>query len=160
MANSISFEPMNLDHLRVMDEWKYNAYFPDFDLSAYHASHEKGLTPLPGPAGCEGFAVKDGEALIGLFEYYRDVDGQPEIGMALNPRFIYQGLGKQVMRAGIDFLLHQRDYRERFIYLTVAIKNVPAVRFYQKFGFSTYRDVVDQDGVITDLKMKYELRGA
>ncbi|MBK9177810.1 MAG: GNAT family N-acetyltransferase, partial [Flavobacteriales bacterium] len=56
-------------------------------------------------------------------------------------------MGKQVMRAGIDFLLHQRNYRERFISLTVAVKNVPAVSFYTKFGFSTYRDVVGRDGV-------------
>lgn len=157
MANNFSFEPMNIKLLRIIEKWKYNEYFPDFDLSAYYKSNENGMIILVGPAGCEGFAVKEGEELIGLFEYYPDIDGKPAIGLALHPELIYKGLGTDVMNAIIHFLLNQKKYSDRFMYLTVAVNNIPAIKFYKKFGFEKYRNVEDKKGEITDLKMRYEL---
>lgn len=138
-----------------MEKWEFNKFFPDFDLSAYRKSHEQGLKILSGPAGCEGFAVKDGNEILGLFEYYPDINGKPEIGLALNPQLIYKGLGKKVMDKGINYLHNRKKYSAKYIYLTVAVNNIPAIKFYEKYGFKKYMEVKSDNGEITDFKMRY-----
>ncbi|MBI2279284.1 MAG: GNAT family N-acetyltransferase [Bacteroidetes bacterium] len=148
---------MNIDCLEIMEKWKFNQYFPKLDMSAYRKSYEDGNRILSGPSGCEGFAVMDRESLIGLFEYYPDIDGKPEIGLALSPDLIYQGLGKKVMDAGIIHLLKYNQYDESYIYLTVSAENIPGIKFYMKYGFSKYKEVKNGEEEITDYKMKYKL---
>lgn len=154
---SYIFVPMNIDCLEIMEKWKFNPFFPKLDMSAYRKSYEVGNRILSGPSGCEGFAVMDKERLIGLFEYYPDIDGKPEIGLALSPDLIYQGLGKKVMDAGIIHLLMYNQYDESYIYLTVSAENIPGIKFYMKYGFSKYKEVRNGEDEITDYKMRYIL---
>lgn len=154
---SYTIIPMNIDCLEIMEKWKFNHYFPELDISAYRRSYEEGNRILSGPSGSEGFAVMDGERLIGLFEYYPDIDGKPEIGLALSPDLIYQGLGKKVLDEGIKHLLEHNQYNESYIYLTVSAENIPGIKFYKKYGFSKYKDIMNGEEEITDYKMKYKL---
>lgn len=154
---SYNFIPMKIDSLEIMEKWKFNQYFSKFDMSAYRKSYEDGNGILSGPSGCEGFAVMERENLIGLFEYYPDIDRNPEIGLALNPDLIYQGLGKKVMDAVIIHLLNYHQYDESYIYLTVSAENIPGIKFYMKYGFSKYKDIENGEGEVTDYKLKYKL---
>ena len=153
----LNFEPITINHLSEMENWEFNQFFPEFDMSAYRKSYGNGSIILSGPAGCDGFAVIKENETIALFEYYPDVEGIPEIGLALHPNLIYKGLGKAVMDEGISFLINQKRYTKKCIYLTVDIYNIPAIKFYKKYGFETYKLVKNKQGEVTNYKMRLEL---
>lgn len=130
------FVPMSREYLAAMEGWTYGEYFPDFDVEAYRASARLGADPLPGPAGCDGYAVLDGaEQLIGLFEYYFDDDGTASIGLALRPDLTNRGLGRAFLEAGLEFLVGHYDYRRPYVHLTVDPGNAPALKLYRRAGF-------------------------
>lgn len=149
---------MNISFLQEMEKWKYNQYFPEFDMSAYRQSFDQGDEILHGPANCEGYAITLKNEIIGLFEFYPQMKNKPEIGLALHPKFIYQGLGSKIMDNGIRFILENKNYKEEAIYLTVSSENIPALKFYTKFGFKIYEDVKNEEQIVTDYKMRYLLK--
>ena len=151
------FSPMGEEYLTTMDGWTYDAYFPDFDVEAYHASVRAGTTPPTGPAGCDGFAVLSADhGLTGIFEYYFENDGTASIGLALNPAITNQGLGRGFLEAGIAFLETNYNYGGSYVYLNVHQANVPALKLYQRAGFERI-STETSDG---DIRMRRRVQSA
>ena len=130
------FIPMSSKYLSAMDGWTYGEHFPDFDVEAYQASARLGADPLSGPGGCDGYAVlDDAEELIGLFEYYFNDNGTASIGLALRPALTNRGLGRDLLEAGVEFLVSNYNYRRPYVYLSVDPGNEPALKLYHRAGF-------------------------
>lgn len=128
------FTPMTIDYIKEITEWKYGGVVKGIYTDPYFESHKEGNRELRGPGGCYGYAVMDGDSLIGLFEYYLK-DGCMEIGLALNPILTGKGLGKDFVLAGLEFGIKEFSYDEAYIRLTVDVNNHPAIRVYEKAGF-------------------------
>lgn len=133
------FIPMNLEYAHEIKEWKYNGFVKDIYMDPYFENYDKETGKTKGPGGCEGFVVTDSDKIIGLFEYYF-TDGILEIGLALNPKMVGKGLGKEFVDEGIAFGIREFDYKENYVKLTVNSKNKPAVRVYEKAGFIKHNE--------------------
>lgn len=153
------FEPMNMKYLNEMSRWEYDEFFPDFDMSAYYESYSAEDGSMKGPGGCDGFAALDQkDVLSGLFEYYPTDTGDVFIGLALSPQKQFRGLGRHLLEDGIAFLKSRYSYRRQYVYLSVRVNNIPAVKLYEKAGFSIHREIKDDNGEITHHEMRRPVR--
>lgn len=89
---------------------------------------------LKGPGGCDGFGVFVNDALFGLFEYYWK-GSTMEIGLAIHPDYVGQGLSNGFINAGIEFGVFHYRYVKDFVQLSVDIDNIAAYKAYLKNGF-------------------------
>jgi ribosomal-protein-alanine N-acetyltransferase len=125
---------MSLEHIFEIADWKYEGVVAGIYIDPYLASHEKGESPLRGPAGCYGYAAMDGNRVVGLFEYYLHDDAM-EIGLALAPSLVGKGWGTEFVLTGIQFGIRELGYTKPFIKLAVDMDNLPAIKVYEKAGF-------------------------
>ncbi len=89
---------------------------------------------IRGLNGCLSYVALLNQQLYGLFEYYLK-NGVMEIGLALNPKMVGKGLGRDFVKQGILFGLKEFNYQKDYVYLTVNENNKPAIRLYEKVGF-------------------------
>ncbi|MGM0420873.1 MAG: GNAT family N-acetyltransferase [Bacillota bacterium] len=132
-----NFVEMNLESIEKIASWEYEGAVKSIYVQPYFDSYNEATGEMRGPADCKGFAVYDDEFLVGLFEYYF-YDKIMEIGLALNPDLVGQGLGQKFLEAGISFGLSNFNYREDYIKLTVNEANLPALKIYERAGFYRY----------------------
>jgi len=150
---------MNMEYLDEMSQWRYDRFFPDLDMSAYYESYSAEDGTSKGPGGCDGYAAFDGDdELSGLFEYYRAETGDVFVGLALRPQKRFRGLGRQLLEDGIAFLKSRYSYSREYVYLSVGVNNTPAIKLYEKAGFSIHKEVKDDNGEITHHEMRRPVR--
>ena len=143
------FRPISMEEAEEIEEWHYEGKFEDLYMTPYFISADKG-GPIKGPGGCDGFVALYEGKVAGLFEYTLDA-GVLVIGLALSPDFVGKGGGADFVRQGIAFGLATYDDKIDVIELEVNRNNKPAIRVYEKVGFSKIRCVENE--VVMRLKV-------
>ena len=128
-----TFKRITIGDILKIKEWKYKKGYMDVVFMKPYLDNYMHNKPLKGPANCDGFAVFKGKILFGLFEYY--IKDDIEVGLAINPEYVGEGLAKSFIKEGIEFGVKQYDYKKDYIRLVVEIKNKPAYKAYLKAGF-------------------------
>jgi putative acetyltransferase len=115
------------------------------------------------PEGRTGIvAVMDGE-IVGTADLTRDKGRRSHvghIGICVHDAFHGRGVGSGLMAALIDTADNWLGLRR--LELAVFVDNAPAIRLYEKFGFSvegTRRAVAFRDGAFVDDHVMARLRG-
>lgn len=144
-----TFKQITIGDILKIKEWKYKeGYMKDIFIKPYLDNYMRNK-PLKGPGNCDGFAVYEGNILLGLFEFY--VNDDIEIGLAINPEFVGKGLAKTFIKQGIDFGVINYNYKMDYVKLSVGIENLPAYKAYLKTGF------VEIDRNKEEIMMQYKL---
>ncbi|QVK16766.1 GNAT family N-acetyltransferase [Mycoplasmatota bacterium] len=144
------FEPMRLDYANEIASWRYIGFMKEIFMKPYFDNYNTESKEMKGPGNCDGYAVVDKDNLIGLFEYYFKA-GFMEIGLALNPKFVGNGMSKDFILKGIAFGIKQYNYQKEAILLSVDKENKSAYKAYLKVGFVEYNRTEDE------IEMKYFL---
>ena len=74
------------------------------------------------------------EQVVGYMFCRKIMDQYHLNNIAVHPDFICRRIGTQLMRHLISILISKRVYT---ILLEVSVKNIPAIKFYQSFGFTS-----------------------
>ena len=74
------------------------------------------------------------EQVVGYMFGWKIMDQYHLNNIAVHPDFICRRIGTQLMRHLISILISKRVYT---ILLEVSAKNIPAIKFYQSFGFTS-----------------------
>jgi len=144
------FISVTVETIKIVAEWTYDGFVKSVYVTPYFESI-KADKILKGPDGCDGFIAYIDGSIAGLLEFYFE-DDIMELGIALNPIFIGKGLGKEFIRQGIIFGIEKYNYNKKFIKLSVNEKNIPAIKAYQKAGFSYYK----KNGDIFEMRKEIE----
>lgn len=105
---------------------------------AYIEERKKTLNANPHITHC--WVAKDGERLVGFS--FADKSKKHRIwAMYVLPEYKRRGIGKQLMKASLDWLGGRQD-----VYLNVASYNERAIKFFESFGFRI-TDNVPANGV-------------
>ena len=139
---TFKFTPMTIEYAEEIKKWKYDGVVKSIYVKPYFESYNKETGEMFGPGGCKGYGVVQENELIGLFEYYLN-DEIIEIGLALSPKVVGKGMGKDFVLQGIAFGVKEFDYKEKHIKLSVNKENKPAIRVYEKAGFIKVKE--DED---------------
>ncbi|MTI65635.1 MAG: GNAT family N-acetyltransferase [Firmicutes bacterium] len=137
-----NFVSMNIEYAKKIKKWRYNGFVKSIYIKPYFENYKENKK-LKGPSNCEGYVVLSDDEIIGLFEYYF-TDDILEIGLALNPKLVGKGLGKEFVDEGIKFGIKEFSYKGEYIKLTVNSKNKPAIRVYKNIGFIKYSKNEDE----------------
>ncbi|MTI71699.1 MAG: GNAT family N-acetyltransferase [Firmicutes bacterium] len=138
-----NFAPMNIEYAKKIKNWRYNGFVKSIYMEPYFKNYDKENKKLKGPSNCDGYVVLSYDEIVGLFEYYF-TDDILEIGLALNPKLVGKGLGKEFVYQGIKFGIKEFSYKGEYIKLTVNKKNKPAIKVYEKTGFLKYTENEDE----------------
>lgn len=130
-----SFKPINLKILDEISSWSYGGKMERIYIQPYYDNFNQDTLETRGPGGCFGYGVYEKETLKGLFEYYF-YDGVMEIGLALEPKCVGQGLSKTFILEGIDFGIKTYKYELPYVQLHVDLDNESAKYAYLKAGFT------------------------
>ncbi|SEA71613.1 Acetyltransferase (GNAT) domain-containing protein [Thalassobacillus cyri] len=79
--------------------------------------------------------------LVGLIAYQLEAGDFWITRMAVHPRWMRQGFGKELL----DRVLFLNPTSR--CYVTTGAKNEPAMRFYQKYGFKQQQELVTEEGI-------------
>ncbi len=130
MLRHYSFRQMDGADAREISCWRYE---PPYDFYDWTADPED-LAELLDPESRRenSFSVRDGEELVGFFQFGRRV-GAVDLGLGLRPDLTGRGLGLGFVLSGLEFA------RGRFapdcFTLSVAAFNGRAIRAYERAGF-------------------------
>jgi RimJ/RimL family protein N-acetyltransferase len=97
------------------------------------------------------FLMEGLEGPVGKFSYFdhNERNRSCEFGYVLDPRYRGQGLGEELVRAGVDAVFRDETLNLNKLYCQTAEFNLPSVRTLEKLGLK-------RDGV---LREHHELRG-
>jgi RimJ/RimL family protein N-acetyltransferase len=71
-----------------------------------------------------------------------EFDGYPEIKIMVAEK-CGKGLGKEATKILLDYAFNKAGFNK--ISLSVYKDNIPAIKLYQKFGFKTIKEAIDED---------------
>ena len=124
-----------MEFVKEIDSWNYEGFIEEVVMTPYFESLKE-TNRLKGPGGCDGFvALLDNEA-AGLFEFNTNGNVM-EIGLALKPNLVGEGLGANYVQQGIEFGIQHYNTNIGIVKLVVDSKNKAAIRVYEKVGFSS-----------------------
>ena len=124
-------EPLRQSDAERIASWHYEGEYAFYDAEA----DAEDLAELLDPAlrGDSMFAVRDAAGeLVGFFAF-QNSDGVVDFGLGLHPDLTGKGLGKDFVRADLDFA--QSRFSPKTIQLRVAAFNKRAIKIYQRVGF-------------------------
>lgn len=136
------FIPITMDHVTIIEKWRYNGFEKQLYMDCYHESSNRGESPLKGPRGSKGFAVYKDNRIAGLFEFYFEEKGV-YLGLALAPDLVGRRLSKDFILSGIEFGKDHLGLKGR-VYLEVDRRNIQGIRAYEKTGFKVTGRVGDE----------------
>ncbi|SDJ14826.1 GNAT family N-acetyltransferase [Salimicrobium halophilum] len=127
------FRPITIEYVKEISSWNYEGYVEEVIMTPYIESFEKSQE-LTGPGGSDGFVAFLNNETAGLFEF--NIQGTVmEIGLALRPDLIGQGLGVTYVQQGLEFGLQYYTADLFLVRLSVDKRNEAAIRVYEKTGF-------------------------
>jgi ribosomal-protein-alanine N-acetyltransferase len=139
------FAPLRWRDARQIRRWRYTEPYSVYDLNTPDMLVALYLSPLWRLAGVARFcAVRDEHGtLVGMFQFMRH-GAAMEIGVALRPDLTGQGLGLDLVRAGL--LYGVRHFQPVIFKLEVAAFNERARRVYERAGFRAVRSLPKRVG--------------
>lgn len=137
--SSYQFKKIRYDDVLEIEKWRYYGFEKRLYMDVYHESYIKKLNPLLGPRNCLGYTAFYKNELFGLMEFYFESDGV-HLGLGINPIFIGKLMSRDFILSGIDFLRSNFDNVKRIL-LEVDIRNIQAIKAYEKAGFKLLRKV-------------------
>lgn len=100
----------------------------------------------------------NGPHVLGFAQFLRRSDGQGELArIYVLPAHQRQGIGRALLQAGVNAMAREGIHR---CYVSVEVDNVPAIAFYQNFGFRYHRAYASfvGDQLVQLLELKASLR--
>lgn len=131
----LHFIPMNIDFVHIIQQWKYVGFMESINMDAYETYYEQYGEATRGPGNCFGFVAMEQDNIIGLFEYYPQMNQGVEIGLALAPGYVGKGLSKSFILEGIAFGISFGGWDPNEVRLDVETNNLAAYHAYLKAGF-------------------------
>ena len=132
--DGVQIVPMTLAYAAQIATWRYPAPYDCYDMNGadpvFLASPEGGYFALTGQAGLIGFRSfgADGQVPGGEYDAFA-----LDTGGGLRPDLTGVGLGREAIRAGLDF--GRQQFEPRAFRVTIATFNVRAQRVVTSLGF-------------------------
>lgn len=79
------------------------------------------------------YLVKKGDKKLGVFDLNKIKDNEAYLGIYLNPIFIGQGYGSEILSFMLDF--SRENHAIKVMKLEVFTRNIPAINLYENLGF-------------------------
>lgn len=121
----------------------------------------KWTTPIKETGWGRSFIAISNEKVVGhlnIKNYLETALHRVKLGMGIEQAFRHNGIGSQLLKEAIK-LCHENKIE--YIDLSVFAHNIPAIKLYQKFGFTqtaVFHDVFRMDDVsIDDIQMVLKL---
>lgn len=131
------FDPISEEYADAIVSWKESDGYACYDAEG----NETELDDMLLSGEFDFFIVKtDSGELLGFIECTFDEEGVMEIGCALVPEFMGQGLGCEFISACMEFVLEHYDYGKETIKTLLKPGDIHAIKVYERVGFS----VVDE----------------
>jgi len=128
------FVPMNAEHAKACDGWRYSPPYDFYDLRSDEGDRDAFMNP--DSWGTELFAVlDDGGELSGYF-VFKDKGEGLYIGLGMRPDLTGRGLGSDFVEAGISFGARRLKMFAPDVVLEVAEFNTRAIKLYGELGFA------------------------
>ncbi len=140
------FDPISDEYADAIVSWKESDGYACYDAQGNETQLDDMLV-----SGEFDFFVAKSEAgeLIGFIECTFDDDHIMEIGCALVPEFLGQGLGCEFISACMEFVMDHFEYEKRMIKTLLKPGDTHAIKVYERVGFS----VVDESGEWVELNI-------
>jgi len=104
------------------------------------------------------FVAVEGQEVLGFAQFLRRSDGHGELArIYILPAHQRRGIGRALLQAGVRAMAQQGIHQ---CYVSVEMDNVPAVAFYQHFGFRYHRTYASflGDQLVYLMELKSSLR--
>jgi len=141
------FDPISEEYADAIVSWKESDGYACYDAEG----NETELDDMLLSGEFDFFIVKtDSGELLGFVECTFDENDIMEIGCALVPEFMGQGLGCEFISACMEFVQEHYDYGKETIKTLLKPGDVHAIKVYERVGFS----VVDESDEWVELDIE------
>lgn len=127
------FDAISEEYADAIVSWKESDGYACYDAEGNKTKLDDMLV-----SGEFDFFVAKSESgeLLGFVECTFDEEGVMEIGCALVPEFVGEGLGCEFISACMEFVTDHYDYDKRVVKTLLRPNDVHAIKVYERVGFS------------------------
>lgn len=137
------FVPMNENYANeIAYKWRYSGVYSFYDIISDEEDLKEFLNKDNWSDEYFGVINEDNQ-LVGFYSFSFQ-EGIMWLGFGLKPELTGIGLGKDFVTEGIKFGMENFKYKKNHIMLAVASFNKRATRLYEKIGFQTVEEYIQQ----------------